>query len=66
MDDVIQRAKFLIHKIQSESFVLEENFNNRIREHGFNPIHVKSLEGILDQLKRLDGTEPCRDTEKYV
>ena len=66
MNDLILRAKFLIRKIQSESLVLEENFNNRVREHGFNPIHIQSLERILDQLKRLDGMEPCRDTEKYV
>jgi hypothetical protein len=67
MDDIILRAKFLIQKIQRESFVLEENFNHRIQEYGFNPIHIQSLEKILDQLRALDGTTNlCRDTGKYL
>lgn len=67
MDDLILRAKLLIQKIQSESQVLEENFNQRIQEHGFDPIHIQSLEKVLDQLRALDGTTNlCRDTGKYL
>ncbi len=67
MDDLILRAKLLIQKIQSESQTLEENFNHRIQEHGFDPIHIQSLEEILDQLRALDGTTNlCRDTGKYL
>ncbi len=67
MNDVILRAKFLIQKIQNESQTLEENFNQRIQENGFDPIHIRSLEEILDQLRALDGTTNlCRDTGKYL
>ena len=67
MTDLILRAKFLIQKIQNESQTLEENFNQRIQEHGFDPIHIRSLEEILDQLRALDGTTNlCRDTGKYL
>ncbi|GEM_PF-3884384 len=67
MNELIFRAKFLIRKIQSESFILEENFNHRIQEHGFDPVHIQSLEEILDQLRALDGTTNlCRDTGKYL
>lgn len=48
MNNLALRAKFLIQKIQSESLVLEENFNQRIQEHGFDPTHIQSLEEILD------------------
>lgn len=67
MDDPILRAKLLIQKIQNESQTLEENFNQRIQEHGFDPIHIQSLEKVLDQLRALDGTTNlCRDTGKYL
>ena len=67
MNDLILRAKFLIQKIQNESQTLEENFNQRIQEHGFDPINIQSLEEILDQLKALDGTTKlCRDTGKFL
>lgn len=67
MNDLVLRAKLLIQKIQNESLVLEENFNHRIKEHGFDPVHIQSLEKVLDQLRALDGTTNlCRDTGKYL
>lgn len=67
MNDLILRAKLLIQKIQNESQTLEENFNQRIQADGFDPIHIRSLEEILDQLRALDGTTNlCRDTGKYL
>ena len=67
MDDLIFQAKNIIRKIQRESILLEENFNHRIQEHGFDPIHIRSLEEILDQLRALDGTTNlCRDTGKFL
>lgn len=67
MDDLIFQAKNIIRKIQRESILLEENFNHRIEEHGFDPIHLQSLTKILQQLRALDGNQQlCRDTGKFL
>lgn len=67
MNDIIFQAKTLIHKIQRESILLEENFNHCIQENGFDPIHLQSLTKILQQLRALDGNQPlCRDTGKFL